>query len=276
MSIPSELKSSLRPLTTSAFEDLSNGLMNWSLWARMGWLEVKRRYRRTVIGPFWSAVSLAIMVGAVGAIGSALWKQDPFEYLPFLASGLVVWMLISSITIESCGLFVNSSTLFRQMRFDYSILVYSLVWRNFIVFLHNLTVYVVILVLMAPQQINFNILLVAPGMLALLINGVWIALLLGLICLRFRDILQLINSLIQIAMFVTPIFWPLNALENSARVVFVHFNPLYHLITIVRDPLIGKIPPSEVYLAVAVITVCGWALTYVVFERFRKRIVYWS
>ncbi len=273
---PPESESKLRLLTTSAAEDLSNGLMNWPLWGRMGWLEVKRRYRRTVLGPFWSAVSLAIMVAALGAIGSGLWKQDPFEYVPFLASGLVVWLLISSITIESCGIFVHSSTLFRQMRFDYSILAYSLVWRNFVAFLHNLTVYVLVLVLMAPQHINFNILMVVPGMLALLINGVWISLLLGLICLRFRDILQLINSVMQIAMFVTPIFWPPDVLQNSTRVVFVHFNPLYHLITIVRDPLTGKIPPSEVYIGVAIITVFGWALTYVVFERFRKRIAYWS
>lgn len=266
----------LRPLTTSASRDLWRGLLNWSLWGRLGWLEIKRRYRRTIIGPFWSAISLAIMVAALGAIGAGLWRQDPFEYVPFLASGMVVWLMISAITLESCNLFVYSSGLFRQMRFDYSILAYSLVWRNFIAFLHNLIVFVLALVVMAPHLIDFEILLAIPGILILLVNGVWVSLLIGLICLRFRDITQLINSVMQIAMFVTPIFWPPDVLQNSTRVVFVHFNPLYHLIAVVREPLLGRTPAPEVYLAVCIITLCGWSVTYLVFRRFRKRIAYWS
>src|SRR5690242_16089709 len=93
--------------TTTAADDLIRGVMRYDIWGRLGWLEVKRRYRRTVIGPFWSAFSLAIFVLALGSVGAGLWNQQAGEYLPFLAAGMVVWMMISAILTEGCSLFVS-------------------------------------------------------------------------------------------------------------------------------------------------------------------------
>jgi ABC-type polysaccharide/polyol phosphate export permease len=87
---------------------------------------------------------------------------------------------------------------------------------------------------------------------------------------------QLITSLIQISMFVTPIFWPPENLQGAARFVFVDFNPLYHLIDIVRSPLLGRLPAAESYIAMVALTVVGWWLTYLLFSYFRRRIAYWS
>ncbi len=57
--------------------------------------------------------------------------------------------------------------------------------------------------------------------------------------------------------------------------MLAEYNPLYHLIAIVRDPLLGKAPEPLHWIAVALITVVGWALTFHVMSRFRHRIVYW-
>ena len=75
---------------------------------------------------------------------------------------------------------------------------------------------------------------------------------------------------------MTPIFWPADVLQQTRRTVFVTFNPLYHVIEVVRLPLTGRAPAFENYLAVLVITVIGWTITYVTFGRFRSRIAYWS
>jgi ABC-type polysaccharide/polyol phosphate export permease len=94
--------------------------------------------------------------------------------------------------------------------------------------------------------------------------------------MRFRDMQQLIASLVQISMFVTPIFWPPESLHGMGRRFFVDFNPLYHMIDIVRAPLIGNVPASESYIATLVVAVVGWAITYLAFSRFRRRLAYWS
>src|SRR5262245_4182478 len=163
-----EASTSPIPLTKSAAQDLLDGLVRKHLWLRLGWLEVKRRYRRTIIGPFWTSISLAIFVITLGTVGAGLWKESIRTYLPYLTSGMLVWMMVSATLTEACTLFISASTLLRNIRFDYSLLVYSLIWRNFIVFLHHLAVYVVLVLLLAPGLINLNILLTVPGIVLLM------------------------------------------------------------------------------------------------------------
>lgn len=266
----------MRRLTTSAGQDLVRGFLRWDLWSRLGWLEIKRRYHRTVIGPFWSALSLGIFVAVFSAVGSALWGQKLGDYVPFLATGMVVWIMISNLVSEAGTLFVAGAGIFRQTRFDYSILVYALVWRNCIVFLHNLLVYVFVVIIFAPHLLGPVILLAFVGLALLLVNLAWLGLLLASFCLRFRDMQQLITSLIQICMFVTPIFWPPDSLQGTHHLLFVEFNPLYHMMDIVRSPLIGKVPEMQSYGVAILVAILGWLVTYVAFSRFRRRLPYWS
>jgi ABC-type polysaccharide/polyol phosphate export permease len=109
----------------------------------------------------------------------------------------------------------------------------------------------------------------------LMVNAVWIALVVGTLTARFRDIQQIVQSVLQVAMFVTPLFWSPDSLAGSRRIIFVGLNPLYHLLEIVRDPLLGRPPSLNSYIAVALITVAGCALAFVVYGQFRKRIAYW-
>lgn len=246
------------------------------VWGRLGWLEVRRRYRRTAIGPFWNSVTLAMYVISVGTIGGALANQNAGDYLPYLVSGMVVWMMVSTIINESCTLLVSGHALFRNVRFEYSILAYALVWRNLIIFAHNLLVYFAIILILKPGLLGFTTLLAIPGLAVVLVNGIWIALLCGMFCLRYRDVQPLVATLLQISMLVTPLFWPADSLTGWKRILFVELNPLYHLLEVMRDPFLGKVPSFHSYAAIALITLGGWVLTYQVFERFRKRIAYWS
>lgn len=266
----------LTPVATTAVRDLVDGLGQWRLWGRLGWLEVKRRYRRTVIGPFWSAISLGVFVLALGSVGSGLWYKKAGEYLPFLAAGMVVWVMVSTIITESCSLLVQGTNLTRQMRLNYSTMAYALVYRNLVVFLHNLSVFVLISLAFGASTFGPALAYAVPGLVLVALNGVWIALVLGLFCLRFRDLQQLVGTLIQIAMFITPIFWLPESLQGTGRTVFIDLNPLFHLIEVVRAPLLGRAPSAETWLAALAMTVVGWAIAFALFGRFRRRIAYWS
>lgn len=266
----------VRPHIMGAWEDLVGGLRKYDLWGRLGWLEIKRRYRRTMMGPFWACITLLIFVMVIGSVGSGLLSRQTADYLPFLVAGMIVWVMLQSTLMESVNVFVAGSGLIRQMNFEYSILVYALVWRNLIVFAHNLLVYLLILLIFAPGKLGFANLLAIPGLIVMAVNCAWISALLGMLSMRFRDLQQLVVSIVQVAMFVTPLFWSPENLGGMRRFFFVDLNPLYHLLTIVRDPLLGgKLPPVSSCLAVVLITVAGWMLTYVMFARFRKRIAYW-
>ena len=266
----------IRSLSETAADDLLRGLRKTELWGRLGWLEVKRRYRRTTIGPFWNSITLAIYVLTVGTVGAAIWHQNIYDYLPFLVSGMIVWTLVASIITDSCNLFIAGQSLFRNIRLDYSVLAYAMVWRNFIVLLHNFAVYFLVVVVLKPSLLSFTALLAVPGLALVLMNGIWVSLLLGMLCLRFRDVPQLVSSIMQIAMLITPLFWPADTLTGIKRFVFVDLNPLYHVVDVVRAPLLGRVPEAISYGAMIAMTIGGWWLTYAMFKRFRKRIAYWS
>jgi homopolymeric O-antigen transport system permease protein len=265
------------PLHKSAGRDLIDGARRVNLWARLGWMEVKRRYRRTAIGPFWSVISLATFVLTMGAVGAGLWRLDLYTYLPFLTAGMLAWTMISNSIAEACTVFIASSNLFRNARCDFSLLAYALVWRNLLVFLHHLAVYVLVVLALAPHLLlSPATLLLLPGLALLALNGVWLTLLLGMACLRFRDIQQIVVNVIQIVFIVTPILWPADLMEGNGRLVFVHLNPVYHCVELVRAPLMGAAPAPESYLVVGGLAAVGWLVTHKLFGRFRARIPYWS
>jgi ABC-type polysaccharide/polyol phosphate export permease len=266
----------LRSLEDTAADDLLRGLSRSELWGRLGWLEVKRRYRRTTIGPFWTSITLLIYVVSVGTVGSAIWHQDIYEYVPFLVSGMIAWLFVSTIVTESCTMIISGQALFRNIRFDYSILAFALVWRNFIILLHNFIVYFLVVLVLNPSLLSLTVFLVLPGLALVVVNAVWVSLLLGIICLRFRDVQQLVTSIMQIAMLITPLFWPADTLMGLRRFVFVDLNPLYHVLDVIRGPLMGRLPGAISYGVLIAMTIGGWWLTYAMFKRFRRRIAYWS
>ena len=263
----------MTPQYRIAAADIASGLSAWDMWGRLGWRENKRRYRRTVIGPFWSTLSLAVFVIVLGVVWSRLWQQDPKDYMPYLTSGMVVWLLLSVTISESCIAFINLETLIKQVRVSYTLLACAVVWRNVIVFFHNILIFLLVAIY-ASVAVNAATLLVGPGLLLFCANAVWVVLLLGIACVRYRDIQQLVTTLLQVSMFVTPVFWQPAQLGGDLQFV-VQFNPLYHFIEIVRAPLLCRIATAETWFVVAGMAVAGWAVVFFLFSRFRRRIPYW-
>ena len=263
----------MTPYYREAIADVIAGLSSYRMWGRMGWAETRRRYRRTVFGPFWSSISLAIFVVAMGVVWSTVWHLDPKTYLPFLNSGMLAWVLLTSFTNEGCTVFTTADSLIKQLPVNFTMLICSLIWRNLLVFFHNLLVYIPVY-LYAGLPLSANSFLVIPGLLLLCINGIWISMVLGLICVRYRDVQQVVGSIIQVSVFITPIFWSPEQLKGRASFV-VDYNLLYHYIAIVREPLLGHAPSLWTWSYVLLATVFGWTLAIFLLARFRRRIAYW-
>jgi ABC-type polysaccharide/polyol phosphate export permease len=148
-----------------------------------------------------------------------------------------------------------------------------IIWRNVIVLVHHLAILSVVYIWL-PQHFTLKILLLIPGLLILSANGAWIAILLGLASARFRDIPPLVGNLVQVLLFVTPIFWTASQLGDDAK-YFVYPNYVYHLVTLVRAPLFGEVPGLYTYAITTIGAVVGWAITLAIYARFRRRIAFW-
>jgi ABC-type polysaccharide/polyol phosphate export permease len=256
-----------------AWVDVIAGMRATDIWGRLGWRETKRRYRRTTLGPFWTAIGLALFVTTLGLVWSNLWHRDPKVYLPYLTSGMLCWVMFSTICMDGCVSFIVSEKLLRQLRISYTLLACANVWRNAVQFFHNLSIYVLVFIY-AGLPLTWATLLVIPGFALFCLNAIWITVLLGSLCARFRDIQQFVGTLLQISLFLTPIFWSPDQLTGRMA-IFAQLNPIYHLIAVIREPLLGNAPELSHWLIVILMTIVGWTLTIQMLTRFRQRIVYW-
>lgn len=260
-----------RSLKTAAL-DFTDGLVAWRLWGSMGWNDILRRYRRSILGPFWLTASMAVMVVSLGVLYGELFKTPINEFLPYLCVGLLVWNLIASFLTEGSAIFTTSESYIKQIRLPYSVYVYRSAWSKLIIFAHNFVIYFGILLYfhVSPGLVG---LLTIPALALVLLNGALATVYLGMLSSRFRDIPQLIASLVQIIFFITPIMWKPSLLSHRGYIAT--FNPFYHLVEIVRAPLLGGVPSTANYLAVLLITVINVGLAGFLFTRFRSRISYW-
>ena len=255
-----------------AIRDIRDGILLWPLWGRLGWNDILQRYRRSLLGPFWLTASMAIMVVSLGVLYANLFKTEIQDFMPFLCVGLLVWNYISSVIGEAGSLFTGSESYIKQIRLPYSLYVYRFVWSRIIIFAHNFVIYFGILLYFAIWP-GAAILLAIPGFILVTLNVALGSISIGMASARFRDIPQLVGSVIQIAFFMTPVMWKPELLEG--RTYIVELNPFYHLIEVMRAPLLGKPFPVDSYIALGLITIVNLLVATMFFRRFRSRIAYW-
>ena len=106
-------------------------------------------------------------------------------------------------------------------------------------------------------------------------NMFWISLLLGVSCTRFRDMPQIVNSLIQVFFYITPVIWMPNALSSRSASLLVDPNPVYHLIQLVRAPILGSAPSGLDWGYSVAMALVGLMISSVFFGLYKRRIAYW-
>jgi ABC-type polysaccharide/polyol phosphate export permease len=255
-----------------ALKDLKDGIFSVYIWPTLGWLEIKQRYRRSMLGPFWLTISTGLMIVGMGPLYSKLLGQPISAYFAYLAISFVVWILISGLINDACTTFIQAEGYIKQMKLPLTVHAMRTVWKNLLIFFHNLLIVAIVLVFF-PPRLDWSLLLIPIGVLLVALNGLWAGVLLGLICARFRDIPLIVSNLVQVAFFLTPVFWMPGMLGRHQWAAEI--NPLFHFLEIIRRPLMGEQLPLFSWAVALAITAVGFALMLLFFHRFRARIAYW-
>jgi ABC-type polysaccharide/polyol phosphate export permease len=214
---------------------------------------------------------MLIFVLVMGVIYSRLFSQNVSEYLPFFSAGFLFWTFISSTINESADLFKSNSGFVKQIKLPYNLYIFKLLTRNVIVLVHNLAAYFLVA---GYYRINlgWDFFFLIPGFLFLIFNLYWITLFVSLIGARFRDMVPIINTFVQIVFFVTPISWMPKLLENSK---IIRWNPFVYLLDLVRLPLLGGVPPLHTWVVAFCLAIGGFAFSASIFCKVRSHIPFW-
>lgn len=255
-----------------AFADISKGLALWRLSWTLGWLDIKLRYRGSVLGPFWLTLSTGIMVAALGLLYSGLFHTNLHDYLPFLSLSLVLWNFLSAVVSESCVTFTEAEPVIRSVRMPFFVFAMRLLIRNLLALAHNIVVIVVVFTLLSIVP-GWNAFLALPGLLLWAIDALALALILGSFCARFRDIQPIVNSVMQIAFFMTPVIWQPS--QAGRHYILLEPNPFFDLLQVVRAPLLGMPLDNVIWLGAAGYSLGLCLVSWFFFARARGRLTFW-
>ncbi len=255
-----------------AWRDLVDGLHMFWLWGSLAFQDIRLRYRGSMLGPFWLTITTAIMVTAMGLVYAELFKINMRQYFPYIACGIVFWNFINTLIVDGCDAFLGSSGVIQQVKLPFSVQVYRVVLRNLIVLLHNIIIIPVVLLLFGVP-LGFYSLMFVFGIAVVVVNGVWMAILFGMLSARFRDIPPIIASLVQIGFFITPVFWSPELLGKYG--FYATLSPFASALDVIRAPLLGHAYAMASWPVLGIVTLVGWSITFAMYARFRGRLAYW-
>lgn len=259
-------------LPSQAMADLWTALQQYQVWTFFAAHELQQRFRRSVLGPFWITLSMGIWVGALGLVFTGLFRQPVEQILPYIATGIIFWGFMTACIGEGSTVFIGNDAYLRNVPLPITFHLFRMIARNLMILGLNMVIYLGIGVLFG-FHLNLESLLFFPGFALLVINVTWMALAAGILSTRFRDIPPVIQNVLQVVFFVTPVFWSIESLPN--RPVFVLLNPFNDLLELVRTPLLGGHVSLQTWTVCVVMALVGGTATIVLFRRTFARIPYW-
>jgi len=256
-------------------QDIKEGFGLWRLCWALGLADIRLRYRGSVLGPFWLTLSTAVMIGSMAFLYADLFHTNIHTYLPYLGVSLILWGFLGSLVSDAGSCFVGAESLIKGTRMPFTVHALRSVVRDGIVFAHNVIV-IFPLFFFLGVHVSFYSLLAIPGLLLWLIDGFALAFMFGGFCARFRDVPQIIGSIMQIAFFLTPVMWNANLLASHPGAdLLIRLNPFYYLLEVVRGPLLGDDVTFHVAAGALIVSASVIFISGLFFVRTRGRLAYW-
>lgn len=257
-----------------ATRDIAAAIKCYSLVGMLGWQDIRQRYRRSAIGPFWLTISMGVLIGSIGIVFGRIFQSPMDEFLPFLTVGIVLWSFITSVITEGCAGFIVSEGIIKQLPIPMFVHILRMLWRNLLIFAHNIVIFPLVLFAVG-RPLSWLALLSLLGLVLTIINLAWLSTVLSVVCARYRDLSQIVTNAVQVMFYLTPIMWMPKQLPPDAGLYLLNFNPTYHLVELVRAPLLGDVPTAVNWGVSIALAIAGWTAVLLLYGRYKWRIPYW-
>jgi lipopolysaccharide transport system permease protein len=242
------------------------------LWLTLAWYDISLKYRGSFLGPWWITISMGIMLAGLGPLYAAIFNVPLNKFFPYVTLGIIFWQFISTTINDGCNCIVGAGSYLKQSPFPISAFVWRIVARHVIFTAHHFIIFIPVAIY-AGIVPNVHTLAFVPGLLLVILTLQSTALLVGVLCARFRDVIQVITSVMQMMMFLTPVFWfPEGSVQRSK---FLLFNPFYYLLELMRRPLLSEPLEPIFWIVGGSLCVTLTVAALVITASKRKQLVYW-
>ena len=257
----------------SPIRDMAFVAQRWRVVHLLGVATLRSRYARSKMGQMWLTVSTLVMVVSTGLVWSLIWKMSIEDFLPYFAVGQIIFIFLSQTLNESSGIFVADARLYLNERVPFLTSVAAHVYRNFLILLHNIPI--ILLVIWWSDSthpaLSWMYVPAVLGTVLFLVTSNYIT---AALCTRFRDMVQIIGLLMQIAFLLTPVMWKTEFLPAMYQ-TYVLINPFSAMLETLRNPLLGLPVNSLAYLSLLGWDVALLGLFMLVYRRFDRATIFW-
>lgn len=253
--------------------ELAEGAVRWRVSHLLGVGEMRRRYARSKLGQFWVTLSTGVTIAALGFVWSGLWKVETATLIPYISVSLVLWGFISGVISEAPTAFTQAAPILHNQGMNFSTVVYGMMWRNILVLAHNAPIVVLAMLIyrIAPAP---TLPLAFVGLALLIVFMTAFAYLVAIVCLRFRDVTQIVQNSVTVLFFVTPVLWRPEQIAAD-KAFLLSWNPFAVLMSAVWKPILGQSVPAQDWLIAFAYALGASLLALPLIGATRRRLIYW-
>jgi len=254
---------------------LRESLRSPEFWTYSGWLDIVTKYRRNTLGLAWSMIPVVIFVVAIGNIYSRIMRHEATFYLPYLAVGYIVWRFMVQCLTDAASILRGAKPFIMDGRIRLTDFVLRSLAKAFF-YLASALLIVVGVLAWSPEMHVVNVLTMLLTFPIVFLNMIWVSVCISLIGARFADAGEMVNTALRFGMLLTPILWVGERFPYGTYWWWaVHLNPAYHLITVVRAPVLGQEIPMHTIWFVVLMTLAGWCAAMVLYRRYARFVPLW-
>ena len=255
-----------------ALRGYRDALGEWEIWVHLATQDMKNRYKRSVVGPLWLAISLGLMVVGLSFLLGRIFGQERGQYLVYLTLGIMLWGLISSSITDGGQAFLGAESYIRQIPLPRQVYVLRSTLVSLYVFSFGLPVFLAA-ALFYRQALHPSLGWTALGFAIVVMACLAHASIMAYLSVLFRDLPPASASALQILYFFTPILYPVELMRDRGLGWLLHVNPLFYLLEAVRHPVLeGGAAPPMVYVGALAYTGAIWLVAIVVTASLDRRI----
>jgi lipopolysaccharide transport system permease protein len=223
----------------------------WSaryFWSHLILSDLRSKWRRSFMGMSWSVIQPLGITVLLSVVFSRLFHTDIVLYAPYILSGIIVWEFVGSSLTGGSLAFVQADAYIKQCKHPLAIYTLRLVLTNLIVLgLASLVLWVWALAVL-PQNFGWPWLSIVTFFPLVAIVTWPLSTLLAYIGTRFRDVPHAMGLILQMIWFISPVYFEAKMFRSGGMSSLVDYNPVYHLLQIIRAPLLdGQWPTPKNY-----------------------------
>ena len=209
--------------------------------------DMKLRYKRSVMGFAWSLLNPLAQLLVFGFVFTRVLPLHIQNYPVFLFSGLLPWSWFSGALFEATDAIVGNRELIRRPGFPIAVLPVITLLSHLVHFVLAVPV-LLLFILAAKITLTWTILALPLIIIIQFVFMLSLAYLLSTIHVTFRDTQYLLNILLLLGFYLTPVFYDSTAVPPKSQLIY-SLNPMYHLINAYRSILLHGMWPDFVSIS---------------------------